>query len=126
MQAFMLRDAAELNPYNTKYFVFVDSGHMCAGAQDPEYMNVYTEHMDRGYLVTHWPYGSNTDVHGMCDKAMHAYVGTTKDPLKIVRGGVFGGRKQVPPETLVVFFEVAALDACLLSSWALLCLHFAL
>ena len=59
-KAFMLRDAAELNPYRTKYFVFVDSGHMCAGAQDPQYMDVYTDHMDKGYLVTHWPYGSNT------------------------------------------------------------------
>ncbi len=94
-KAFMVRDAAALNPYRTKYFVFVDSGHMCAGAQDPNFMDVYTSHMDRGYLVTHWPYGSNTDVHGMNDKAMHAYVGTTKDPLRIVRGGVFGGKPQV-------------------------------
>lgn len=88
---FLLRDAVELNPYNSKYLLFVDSGHSCAGAQDPQYMDVYTSHMDRGFLVTHWPYGTNSEVHGMCDKAMHEYVGTQEDPLRIVRGGVFGG-----------------------------------
>jgi hypothetical protein len=51
-KVFMLRDAAAMNPYHTKYFLFVDSGHMCAGAQNPGFMNVYTEHMDRGYLGT--------------------------------------------------------------------------
>lgn len=91
----LLRDAEAMNPYRTKYFLFVDSGHMCAGAQDPEFMNVYTEHMDRGYLVTHWPYGTNSEVHGFTDKAMHEYVGTSNDPLRIVRGGVFGAKHQV-------------------------------
>ena len=27
----------------------------------------------------------------MADKAMHMYLGTSKDPMQIVRGGVFGG-----------------------------------
>jgi hypothetical protein len=27
----------------------------------------------------------------MADKAMHMYLGTSKDPMMIVRGGVFGG-----------------------------------
>ena len=37
----------------------------------------------------------------MNDKAMHLYLGKP-DPLKIVRGGVFGGRKQVRERVLVV------------------------
>lgn len=94
-KVYLLRDAAELNPYRTKYFLFVDSGHQCAGAQDPAFMNVYTEHMERGYLVTHWPYGTNSEVHGFNDKAMHVYVGTEKDPLRVVRGGIFGAKAQV-------------------------------
>ena len=30
-------------------------------------------------------------VHGFTDKAMHIYIGTSEDPLRIVRGGIFGG-----------------------------------
>ena len=30
-------------------------------------------------------------MHGFTDKAMHLYIGTSEDPLQIVRGGIFGG-----------------------------------
>jgi len=42
-------------------------------------------------MITHWPYGTQTEVHGLTDKAMHLYIGTADDPLLIVRGGIFGG-----------------------------------
>jgi hypothetical protein len=47
--------------------------------------------MAEGFFVTHWPYGTTTEVHGLTDKAMHMYLGTADDPLRIVRGGIFGG-----------------------------------
>jgi hypothetical protein len=52
---------------------------------------MYRRHMSQGFFNTHWPYGTNTEVHGMTDKAMHLYIGTQDDPLIIVRGGIFGG-----------------------------------
>lgn len=54
-------------------------------------MSMYRRHMSEALLVTHWPYGTTTEVHGMTDKAMHLYIGTADDPLIIVRGGIFGG-----------------------------------
>jgi hypothetical protein len=31
-------------------------------------------------------------VHGLTDKAMHLYLAQAEDPLRIVRGGIFGGQ----------------------------------
>ena len=33
-----------------------------------------------------------TQVHGLNDKAMHLYMAQEDDPLRIVRGGIFGGQ----------------------------------
>ena len=30
-------------------------------------------------------------VHGLADRAMHLYMAQAEDPLRIVRGGIFGG-----------------------------------
>lgn len=88
----MLRDAARLNPWGTRYHMWMDAGHLCAGQQSPTKMNMYRKLMSQGMMVTHWPYGTTTEVHGMTDKAMHLYIGTADDPLLIVRGGIFGGQ----------------------------------
>lgn len=31
-------------------------------------------------------------MHGLTDKAMHLYLAQAEDPLRIVRGGIFGGQ----------------------------------
>jgi hypothetical protein len=62
-------------------------------------------------FVTHWPYGTTTEVHGLTDKAMHVYIGTAEDPLRIVRGGIFGG--QLPHIECVVKAYVIALHQTL-------------
>lgn len=43
----MLRDAARLNPFKTKNFVFLDSGHMCATEIRPGEMPVFEKHLDK-------------------------------------------------------------------------------
>lgn len=87
----MLRDAARLNPWGSRYHMWMDAGHLCAGQQSPDKMNMYRGLMSKGMMITHWPYGTTTEVHGLTDKAMHLYIGTADDPLLIVRGGIFGG-----------------------------------
>ena len=74
--------------------MFMDAGHLCATEQNPtpEGTSMYREHMAKGMFVTHWPYGTQTEVHGLTDKAMHIYMAQAEDPLRIVRGGIFGGQ----------------------------------
>jgi hypothetical protein len=88
----LLQDAARLNPWGARYHMWMDAGHLCAGALSPQHMHMYKRHMASAMLVTHWPYGTTTEVHGFTDKAMHMYIGTNDDPLQIVRGGIFGGQ----------------------------------
>ena len=87
----LLRDAARLNPWGTRYHLFMDAGHLCAGGTKPTGTNLWRKHMSQGMFVTHWPYGTTTEVHGLTDKAMHVYMAQQDDPLRIVRGGIFGG-----------------------------------
>ncbi len=59
---FLLRDAARLNPWGSRYHMWMDAGHLCAGAQSPERSDMYRRHMSQGFFNTHWPYGTNTEV----------------------------------------------------------------
>ncbi len=96
----LLRDAARLNPWGVRYHLWMDAGHLCAGDQNPSPAGTsfYRSHMAGGLFVTHWPYGTTTEVHGLTDKAMHLYMAQAEDPLEIVRcvhpraGGRAGGR----------------------------------
>lgn len=90
---YLTRDAARLNPWGVRYHLWMDAGHLCAGEQNPtpEGTSMYRTHMAEGFFATHWPYGTTTEVHGFTDKAMHMYMATAEDPLRIVRGGIFGG-----------------------------------
>ena len=90
---FMMRDAARWNPFSTRYFMFMDAGHYCAGALQPNKMGMYKRHIENGFFCTHWPYGSATEVHGFGDRAFHKYMAQREDPLLIVRGGILGGTR---------------------------------
>jgi hypothetical protein len=88
MSKFMLlRDAARVNPWGARYHLWMDAGHLCAGDQNPTPAGTsfYRSHMASGLFVTHWPYGTTTEVHGLTDKAMHLYMAQAEDPLEIVR-----------------------------------------
>ena len=150
MSKFMLlRDAARLNPWGSRYHLWMDAGHLCAGGQhpDPAGTSMYRKHMASALFVSSWPYGTTTvvrggrggvgpggggsqissvegsrreprrhasmgtperllrsraacddaaaplplQVHGLADRAMHIYMAQAEDPLRIVRGGIFGG-----------------------------------
>jgi hypothetical protein len=61
-KAMLLRDAARINPWGSRYHMWMDAGHLCAGGQSPQRQDMYRKHMARGFLNTHWPYGTNTEV----------------------------------------------------------------
>jgi len=48
----------------------MDAGHLCASGLRPGRMPLYKRLMQK-FMLTHWPYGTTTEVHGMLDKAMH-------------------------------------------------------
>jgi len=109
----LLRDAARLNPWGARYHMWMDAGHLCATEQNPTPAGTsfYRSHMANGMFVTHWPYATNTEVHGLADKAMHIYLAQPQDPLRIVRGGIFGG--QLPHIECVLRAYILALHQTL-------------
>lgn len=61
-KVYLLRDAARANYWGARYHLWMDAGHFCAVEQNPTQTSVFREHMSRGFLVTHWPYGTATEV----------------------------------------------------------------
>jgi hypothetical protein len=88
----MLQQAARLNPFGSRFHLWMDAGHLCAGGQRPDATSMFRRMMTTGLFMTHWPYATNTEVHGFTDKAMHIYMAQDEEPLQIVRGGIFGGQ----------------------------------
>ena len=104
----LARQAAELNPFHTDAFLFVDAGHLC---NDPASFSkahvpfMADNLMNKGMLVTFFDYvpsSYNGEVHGFEAAAFQKYIGDTQLPLRVGRGGVFGGR----PEHLAVAEEL--------------------
>ena len=60
----LVRDAARLNPWGSRYHLWVDAGHLCAGGQSPSRTSMFRRHMATGFFMTHWPYGTTTEVSG--------------------------------------------------------------
>ena len=89
----LLRAAARINPWGSRYHLWISPGHLCATEQNPSPAGTsfYRERMAKGLFVTHWPYGTTSEVHGFNDKALHLYMAQDEDPLQIVRSGIFGG-----------------------------------
>ncbi len=50
---------------------WLDAGHPSGPSLRPDRIKTFTSRMQTGMMVTYWPYGTSTEVHGMADKAMH-------------------------------------------------------
>ena len=111
----MLQQAARTNPFGSRYHLWMDAGHLCAGGQRPEGTSMYRRHMSTGLLMTHWPYATDTEVHGFADKAMHIYMAQQDEPLQIVRGGIFGG--QLPHIECVLKAYIIALHQTMMDGY---------
>lgn len=99
-KAFMVNDAAILNPFNTKHFYWIDGG--LAATVSPGYFedgdvfrNIPTAYEDS---IVHlaFPYDPHTEVHGFERKEFYKQCDVKDgDTLEISRGGFWGGPKEL-------------------------------
>lgn len=92
---FWLNDTTLYNPYNTKYFLWIDGGitntvhDSLLGAK---FENEVVKYMEDGALFLCFPYVADGEIHGFKASAMNEFArGTVVS--RVARGGLFGGTK---------------------------------
>lgn len=98
---FMLNDSAITNPFNSKYFYWIDGG--LTNTVNKGYfqkdlvldnLGNFMSQKDIKYIHLAYPYEGSTEIHGFERTAMAGYCNT--DYVRYVcRGGFFGGEKEV-------------------------------
>lgn len=93
---FMLDDSCKDNPFNTKYFFWLDAGIVNTVTIDQlkELKNITTfmEDIDDKFLFLSFPYESDVEVHGFDAKKFSQFCGVKKTTY-VCRGGFFGGHQ---------------------------------
>lgn len=92
---FMLNDVAIENPFNSKYFFWIDGGITNTVAEHlldnlkriPKYM----ESSDSTFTFLAFPYQNDTEVHGFKTRAFNEFCNAHAE--YVCRGGIFGGTK---------------------------------
>lgn len=97
---FMVNDTAIMNPFDSKYFYWIDGG--ITNTVHPGYfttdnvfekLHEYTNHINK-FVFLSYPYTANEEIHGFERKAMAKYC--NKDFVDYVcRGGFWGGKKDM-------------------------------
>ena len=98
----MTAQAAELNPFNTDGFLFLDGGHLCHAPNSIKRATHETSIIERfmkdGIAITYYDYvpdAEDGEIHGFEAAAFHRYMGTQEEPIRVGRGGFFGGRPEL-------------------------------
>lgn len=89
------REVAELNPFNTDSFLWIDGGHLC---NDPwnlkeTQIQLFKDHFDK-LLITFFDYEPVSEIHGFEREAFAEYTGNYDFIVRVGRGGVFGGTRE--------------------------------
>ena len=91
---FLLNDVTIWNPFNTKYFIWLD-----AGITNTVYEKFFIDNrvLDNlqpfleSFLFLSYPYQAQDEIHGFDIKSMNKYAG--QEVKYVCRGGLFGGKK---------------------------------
>lgn len=95
---FLLNDASLHNPFDTKYFLWMDAGlantvgNIHEIINDPNFQRRITPKLNKMLYVC-FPYDGKVEVHGFRKDKMDQFAG--KETTYVARGGVFGGTKDV-------------------------------
>lgn len=109
---FMVNDSALINPFNSKYFFWIDGGltnTVNSGyfTHDKVLDNLenYLNSNRTEYMHLTYPYEGNSEIHGFERQAMARYCNT--DFVKnISRGGFFGGEKEKIHEINNMYYSI--------------------
>jgi hypothetical protein len=92
---FWLNDATLFNPYNTKYFLWIDGGIVNTvhdSLLGAKFESEVVKYMDGAALFLCFPYKADGEIHGFDALAMNDFArGTVVS--RVARGGLFGGTK---------------------------------
>jgi hypothetical protein len=96
---FMVNDSAIMNPFNSKYFYWIDGGLTSTVNQGYfthdsvfDKLKNYTDSINKLTFIT-YPYEANNEIHGFERNKMAEYCGVDFVG-KIARGGFWGGEKE--------------------------------
>jgi len=109
---FMLNDSAILNPFNSKYFFWIDGGitntvHKGYFQYDKVFDNLenFVKSQDDKFIQIAYPYTGADEVHGFERKAFAKYCQVDYVDL-ISRGGFFGGEKNLIHQINTLYYDI--------------------
>ena len=109
---FMLNDSAITNPFNSKYFYWIDGG--LTNTVNKGYfqkdlvldnLSNFMSQKDAKYVHLAYPYEGNTEIHGFERTAMARYCDTDYVGY-VCRGGFFGGDKDTIHQLNSLYYSV--------------------
>lgn len=93
----MLDESMADDPFNTKYFFWLDAGIVNTVTvnqiQNLSSIIDFMENIDDKFLFLSFPYETETEVHGFTAKKFNQFCGVNKTTY-VCRGGFFGGHKK--------------------------------
>jgi hypothetical protein len=104
---FLVHSASIWNPFNSKYFIWLD-----AGITNTVYEKYFTENKVLDKIIPHlepflflsYPYEANNEIHGFDFDAMNRYAG--KKVEYVCRGGLFGGTKEFLNQANALYYSL--------------------
>ena len=104
---FLLNDVTIWNPFDSKYFMWLDAGITnTVNSQyitDPIFLNNVTKYLDP-FLFLSYPYQAVDEIHGFDYSSMNRY--SEKKVEYVCRGGLFGGTKETINEANGVYYSL--------------------
>jgi hypothetical protein len=106
---FMVNDSAIINPFDSKYFFWIDGGitntvHKGYFNHDNVFDNL-ENYVEDKFIQIAYPYENDNEIHGFDSREMAKYCKTDKVEY-VCRGGFFGGYKDVVHTVNSLYYSI--------------------